>query len=66
MTLPPSIPRLRIEPTGSRRTFLDGGWWPRSTDPLAELPGLVRVQSAEEAWETEGGHLARSGLSGAG
>jgi hypothetical protein len=38
---PPSTPRLRIEPTRSPRTLLDGGWWPRSTDPLAELPGLV-------------------------
>ncbi|MGK5671767.1 DUF5994 family protein [Micromonospora sp. URMC 106] len=40
---PPSTPRLRIEPTRSGRTLLDGGWWPRSTDPLAELPGLVRA-----------------------
>lgn len=38
---PPSTPRLRMEPTGSPRTLLDGGWWPRSTDPIAELPGLV-------------------------
>ncbi len=38
---PPSTPRLRMEPTGSRRSLLDGGWWPRSTDPVAELPGLV-------------------------
>ncbi|WP_117209620.1 DUF5994 family protein [Allorhizocola rhizosphaerae] len=37
----PSVPRLRMEPTGARRTLLDGGWWPRSTDPVAELPGLV-------------------------
>ena len=37
----PRAPRLRLEPTGSTRTLLDGGWWPRSTDPLAELPGLV-------------------------
>lgn len=38
----PSTPRLRMmEPTGSRRGLLDGGWWPRSTDPVAELPGLV-------------------------
>ena len=34
-------PRLRMEPTGSRRTLLDGAWWPRSADPAAELPGLV-------------------------
>ena len=38
---PPSTPRLRLEVTGLRRTLLDGGWWPRSTDPVAELPGLV-------------------------
>lgn len=37
----PSAPRLRMEPTGSSQTLLDGGWWPRSTDPVAELPGLV-------------------------
>jgi hypothetical protein len=38
---PPSRPRLRMGPTGTGRTLLDGGWWPRSTDPVAELPGLV-------------------------
>jgi uncharacterized protein DUF5994 len=38
---PPSTPRLRMEPTGSGRGPLDGGWWPRSTDPVAELPGLI-------------------------
>jgi hypothetical protein len=30
-----------MTPNGSRRGPLDGGWWPRSTDPIAELPGLV-------------------------
>jgi hypothetical protein len=38
---PPTEPRLRMMPTGSGRTLLDGGWWPRSTDPVAELPGLI-------------------------
>lgn len=37
----PSTPRLRMEPAGSRLGPLDGGWWPRSSDPVAELPGLV-------------------------
>lgn len=37
----PTIPRLQMEPTGAARTLLDGGWWPRSTDPVTELPGLV-------------------------
>ena len=38
---PPSIPRLRLQPDRSGRTLLDGGWWPRSADPAAELPGLI-------------------------
>lgn len=36
-----SVPRLRMEPTGAHRTLLDGGWWPRSTDPATALAGLV-------------------------
>jgi Family of unknown function (DUF5994) len=38
---PPSTPRLRMQPGNDGRTLLDGGWWPRSRDPVAELPGLV-------------------------
>ncbi len=37
----PSAPRLHLQPTLSRRTLLDGGWWPRSTDPVTELPDLI-------------------------
>jgi hypothetical protein len=39
----PSVPRLRLGPAPSHRTLLDGGWWPRSADPVAELPGLIRA-----------------------
>jgi Family of unknown function (DUF5994) len=39
----PSVPRLRLEPERSRGTLLDGGWWPRSGDPAAEFPGLIRA-----------------------
>jgi hypothetical protein len=49
----PSTPRLRMEPTGSRRTLLDGGWWPRSTDPVTELPGLVLAIDALRGPVTE-------------
>src|SRR6266536_3552248 len=38
---PPSRPRMRLQPDLSARTLLDGGWWPRSADPAAELPGLI-------------------------
>jgi len=37
----PSVPRLRLGAALSRGTVLDGGWWPRSADPAAELPGLI-------------------------
>jgi Family of unknown function (DUF5994) len=39
----PSVPRLRLGPVPSDRTVLGGGWWPRSADPAAELPGLIRA-----------------------
>ncbi|MEE6258650.1 DUF5994 family protein [Plantactinospora sonchi] len=69
---PPSTPRLRMEPTGSRRTLLDGGWWPRSTDPVAELPGLVlaidrlrgpvtRLVLAADGWDSRPRRLGVAG-----
>jgi uncharacterized protein DUF5994 len=42
----PSVARLHLQPTLSRRTVLDGGWWPRSTDPREELPGLILALDA--------------------
>jgi len=39
----PSVARLRLGPASARRMLLDGGWWPRSADPVAELPGLIRA-----------------------
>ncbi|MFC5752334.1 DUF5994 family protein [Actinomadura rugatobispora] len=41
---PPSTPRLCLRPpraAGSPQAPLEGGWWPRSADPAAELPGLA-------------------------
>jgi hypothetical protein len=37
----PPEPRLLLGPARSPGTLFDGGWWPRSADPVAELPGLV-------------------------
>ncbi|MEV4756375.1 DUF5994 family protein [Micromonospora sp. NPDC049559] len=42
---PPSVPRLLLAPVRSASAVLDGGWWPRSWDPTAELPGLVLTLS---------------------
>ncbi len=33
--------RLRLKPGMPRTGFVDGGWWPRSRDLLAELPELA-------------------------
>ncbi len=33
--------RVRLDPQPSRETVLDGGWWPHSTDLMAELPLLI-------------------------
>ncbi len=43
---PPTSPRLVLTPVRAGRAVLDGGWWPRSWDPVAELPGLVLALSA--------------------
>jgi Family of unknown function (DUF5994) len=43
---PPSRPRLVLAPTRAGQAVLDGGWWPRSWDPVAELPGLVLALTA--------------------
>ncbi len=40
-TVSPARPRLRLQPGLTGHTLLDGGWWPRSSDPAAELPGLI-------------------------
>jgi Family of unknown function (DUF5994) len=40
---PPPL-RLRVKPQANTVTgFVDGGWWPRSRDLTAELPGLLAV-----------------------
>ncbi|GAA3942269.1 hypothetical protein GCM10023085_25050 [Actinomadura viridis] len=56
---PPSTPRPQLRPPPppgpigdrARRAGsapLDGGWWPRSTDPVAELPGLIAALQAHD------------------
>jgi uncharacterized protein DUF5994 len=69
---PPSQPRLVLVPTRADQAVLDGGWWPRSGDPVAELPGLVvalaarfgpirQLMLAGTAWDSRFRRLAVDG-----
>ena len=36
-------PRIEMKPAGSATGYVDGGWWPRTTEPASEFPGLIRA-----------------------
>lgn len=57
----PSHPvlRLRLAPLGGMPRPIDGAWWPRSYDLLAELPGLLA--GLPRMW----GHITNVTVSGA-
>ena len=68
---PPGL-RLRLDPTMAGTGAVDGGWWPRSRDPDAELPGLIagldsslgpitRVALNLDAWDTAPRRVAVDG-----
>jgi Family of unknown function (DUF5994) len=76
-TAPPTRPpapsglRLQLDPTMAGTGAVDGGWWPRSRDPDAELPGLIagldsfgpitRVALNLDAWDTAPRRVAVNG-----
>lgn len=43
---PGPAPRLWLESPDAPRPAVHGCWWPRSSDPAAELPGLVLALDA--------------------
>ncbi|MFF4504743.1 DUF5994 family protein [Streptomyces sp. NPDC001401] len=62
--LQPSLPsqpvlRLRLAPHGALPRAIDGAWWPRSYDLLAELPRLLA--GLPRAW----GHITSVTVNGA-
>jgi hypothetical protein len=44
-TSPEHTPRLRLKPKAPHSGYVDGAWWPHSTDLTAELPDLLAVLS---------------------
>ena len=36
-------PRLEMKPDGAATGSVDGGWWPRTLDPMIAFPELVSV-----------------------
>ena len=68
---PPGL-RLQLDPTMAGTGAVDGGWWPRSRDPAAELPGLIaglessigpitRVSLNLDAWDAAPRRVAVDG-----
>jgi hypothetical protein len=69
----PSTPRVRLRSAANRDLPLNGGWWPRSDDPVTELPGLIlaldelgdgivtRLLLHRPSWSS---HPARLGVAG--
>ena len=68
---PPGL-RLQLDPTMAGTGVVDGGWWPRSRDPDAELPGLIagldsslgsitRVALNFDAWDSAPRRVAVNG-----
>lgn len=44
-TSPEHTPRLRLKPKAPHSGFLDGAWWPHTSNLSAELPDLLAVLS---------------------
>jgi hypothetical protein len=44
-TPPENTPRLRLKPKAPVTGYVDGAWWPHSSDLVAELPDLLAVLS---------------------
>jgi hypothetical protein len=64
--------RLQLDPNRPAEPYLDGAWWPRSTELSAELPALLEELSAHlgsialvgyhrDAWNAAPGHLDLAG-----
>ena len=64
--------RLALKPKAALMGTVDGAWWPRSTDPLAEFPAMIagielhrgpvdRVAYNSIAWDAAPGRIVVNG-----
>lgn len=64
--------RLALKPKAALMGTVDGAWWPRSTDPLAEFPAMIagielyrgpveRVAFNSTAWDAAPGRVVVDG-----
>jgi hypothetical protein len=71
-TPPMHTPRLKLKPKAPHNGYVDGAWWPHSTDLTAELPDLLSVLSVRlgpidraiynvDEWATPPAKLATGG-----
>ncbi|MEE6163909.1 MULTISPECIES: DUF5994 family protein [unclassified Mycolicibacterium] len=71
-TSPEHTPRLRLKPKASHSGYVDGAWWPHTSDLSAELPDLLAVLSIRlgqidrvlynvDEWSTTPTNLATGG-----
>jgi hypothetical protein len=55
--------RVSLKPSGAAKGFFDGGWWPRSREPVAEFSALIsrlaeqfgsvdRIGYSRDSWDT--------------
>ncbi|MUL77152.1 DUF5994 family protein [Mycolicibacterium sp. CBMA 226] len=44
-TPPPQTPRLRLKPKAPHSGYVDGAWWPHTSNLSTELPDLLAVLS---------------------
>ncbi|WP_433263399.1 DUF5994 family protein [Actinosynnema sp. CS-041913] len=62
----PTAERLRfaLRPDGAPHGHVDGGWWPRSTDPVAEFPALITALASRGPIRRVSYHLGVWGPAG--
>ena len=60
-TSPTQTPRLRLKPKAPHSGFVDGAWWPHTSNLSSELPDLLAVLYKVDEWSQAPTKLATGG-----